>query len=77
MGDVMAVKSREDSAFTDDPGIGITTDFRLRLFELERIARQWGCPAGVPLDLDIIAYRIALNMKLDGSWRSREAGEEG
>lgn len=68
---------KEDSAFSNDPGIGITLDFRARKAELEEIAERYGCKAGSLLDLDIIAYRIALNVSLDGSWRTREPGEEG
>lgn len=59
----------EDSAFSDDAGIGITIEFRDRLAAHEKDAAEWGCEPGSSRDLDIIAYRIALNMKLDGSWR--------
>lgn len=55
--------------------IGITPEFRLRCTELERIAEVWGCKPDTPLDLDIIAYRIALNLPLDGEWRNDEVKE--
>lgn len=58
-----------DSAFTDDTGIGITHEFRQRREDLERWAYEFGCEPGSDRDLDIVAYRIALNLKLDGSWR--------
>lgn len=54
--------------------IVIDDDFRLRYAEHLVLAQAYGCLPESARDFDIIAYRIALNKSLDGSWRYNTDG---